>query len=263
MNVAPQLVSEERVHLAAVVAVDRVDRREHVPIDLVALQDVEPGDHPVEGRLAALVDAVGVVHLARTVDRDPDQEVVFLEELAPLVVEQRSVRLHRVEDVLAGIGVLLFELDRSAEEVQAHHRRLAALPGHDDLRGLRVGLQQLADVGLVELLGHPETAARVEHLFGQEEAVLAVEVADRPGWLRHQVKRRRGSRHRQHRPSAHDISAFVLLVSVSWYSASSRRSSSFFGNRKNTRAAPSRIGDDAGRVGPVGAVRGTTSWPPR
>ena len=183
-----ELVAEEGVDLAAVIAVHRVDRRQHVPVDLVTLQHVEARDHPVEGGLAPLVDAVGVVHLSRPVDRDADQELVLLQELAPLVVEERPVRLHRVEDVLAGGRVLPLELDRASEEVQPHHRGLASLPGHDDLRSAGVTLHQLADVGLVDLLGHAEAAARIEHLLGQEEAVLAVQVADRARGLRHQME---------------------------------------------------------------------------
>ena len=59
------------------VLVGGVDRRQRVPLDVVTLEGIQPGDHPVEGRLATLVDPKGVVHLARTVDRDPDQEVVL------------------------------------------------------------------------------------------------------------------------------------------------------------------------------------------
>ena len=104
MKVGAELVAEERVDLATVIAVDRVDRGEHVPVDLVALQDVEASHHSVERRLAALVDTVGIVHLTRSVDRDPDQEPVLLEKLTPLVVQKRPVGLHRVEDVLARLA---------------------------------------------------------------------------------------------------------------------------------------------------------------
>ena len=99
-----ELVAQERVDLAPVVAVGRVDRGQRVPLHPVPLQRLQPAHDPVEGRLAALVDPVGVVHLARPVDRDPDEEVVLLEERAPLVVEQGRVGLHRVEDPLPGRG---------------------------------------------------------------------------------------------------------------------------------------------------------------
>ena len=52
-------------------------------------QVLEAAHHLVERALAALVHAVGVVQLARPVDRDPDEEVVLPEERRPLLVEQR------------------------------------------------------------------------------------------------------------------------------------------------------------------------------
>ena len=39
-------------------------------------------------------------------------------------------------------------------------------------------LDQLPDVLLEQVVGHPEPAAGVEHLLREEEAVLAVQVAD-------------------------------------------------------------------------------------
>ena len=194
-----QLIAQERVHAAAVVAVDRVDGGQHVPVDLVPPQHIQAPHHPVERRLAALVHAVGVVHLPRPVDRDADQEVVLLQEPAPLVVEQGAVGLDRVEDPLARRGVLAFQLDGPPEEIQAHHRGLAALPGDHHLRGPRVPLEQLANIRLLQVFGHPEPAARVQHLLGQEEAVLAVQVADRARGLGHHVEGQRSPRHGEHR----------------------------------------------------------------
>ena len=95
------LVAEEAVDLAAVVGVRGVDRRQRVPVDLRVAQVAEPAHHLVERALAALVHAVGVVQLARPVDRDADEEVVLAEERRPLLVEQRAVRLDRVRGPLA------------------------------------------------------------------------------------------------------------------------------------------------------------------
>ena len=38
-------------------------------------------------------------------------------------------------------------------------------------------LDQLSDVGLEQLVRHPETAARIQHLLGEKEAVGAIEIA--------------------------------------------------------------------------------------
>ena len=220
-----QLVAQERVHLAAVVAVDRVDGGQHVPVDLVAPQHIQAPHHPVERRLAALVHAVGIVHLPRPVDRDADQEVVLLQERAPLVIEQGAVRLDRVEDPLARRGVLAFQLDRPPEEIQAHHRGLAALPGDHHLRGPRVALEQLTDIRLLQVFGHPEPAARIQHLLGQEEAVLAIQVADRARGLGHHVEGQRSPRHGQDRAGGlggmiHSAPRVYSRASMAWASRS-------------------------------------------
>ena len=54
------------------------------------------------GGLAALVHAVGVVDVRRTVHGQPDEEAVLAEEGAPLLVIERAVGLDGVLDLLAG-----------------------------------------------------------------------------------------------------------------------------------------------------------------
>ena len=127
---------------------------------------------------------------------------MLVEELAPLVGELGAVGLNRVLDRHAGAAMLLDARDRAAEEVEPHQRRLAALPGNRDL-GSRLRLEQLPDVGVEQIVRHAEAVARIQHLLREEEAVLAIEIADRAGGLREHVKvthraagrRRRGSGH--------------------------------------------------------------------
>ena len=190
-----EVVAQEAVDLQSVVLVRVVHGGQHVPAHPVRLEPVQPGDDAVERRLAALVDAVGVVEFARAVDRDADQEVLCGEELRPLVVDEGAVGLDRVLDDLVGPAVALDEVDHSAEELDTHERRLAALPGDRDL-GVAVRLEQLPDVRLQQPVVHPERAAGVELLLGQEEAVRAVEVADRAGGLPEHVERRGDDRRR-------------------------------------------------------------------
>ena len=185
------LVAEEPVHLAAVVGVGGMDRRQRVPVDSRVLQMREPLHHLVERALAALVHPVGVVQLPRPVDRDPDQDVVLLEERRPFLVQQCPVRLDRVDGPLPRLQIPLRELDRAAEELDPHQRRLTALPGDHHLRHPRVRLDQLPNICLQQLVRHPEPRARIQHLLRQEEAVGAVEIAHRTRRLRQQMKRRR------------------------------------------------------------------------
>jgi len=64
----------------------------------------------------------------RPVDRESHQEAVFGEEGGPLIVDQGAVGLDGVHQSLPRQPQRFGEFDGAAEEVQAHHRRLAALP---------------------------------------------------------------------------------------------------------------------------------------
>jgi len=203
-----QLVAEEAVHLDRVVAVRGVDGAQDIDIHPVRPQELPPAPHLVERARAALVDPIGVVHRLRAIHAEAHKKAVFLEEGAPRVIEPSPVGLDRVGDLLVRLPVLLHAGDRPLEELETHQRRLAALPRDHHLRPL-LRLQQLPDVGVQHLVTHPESAAGVQLLLRQEEAVLAVQVADGACWLRQQVKRvgqTRGAWHRL-QPSAHQESA--------------------------------------------------------
>ena len=129
----------------------------------------------------------------------PRRTVGGRHEAAPRhVIEASPVGLDRVRDLLVRLAVLVDQLDRSPEEIEPHHRRLAALPCDHHL-GRLVRLEQLLDVGLEKFIGHPEAVAGIQHLLGEEEAVFAVEIADRSGWLGQHVVGRWSALHRQHR----------------------------------------------------------------
>src|SRR5262245_15938432 len=152
------------------------------PEDLPRSHDVVEAAPPV------LPHAVGVVHLARAVDAETDEEAVLREERCPLVVEERAVRLDRVLEHLARTGELVRERDRTPEEVEPHQRRLAALPGHHDL-AVRVRGEQLLQVTLQRRICHPQTVTWIQRVLGEEEAIRAVEVADRSSRLGQQMER--------------------------------------------------------------------------
>jgi hypothetical protein len=64
------------------VGVGAVQGGQRVVLDALRLEKVQPAHHPVEGRLSAFVDAVGVVQRLRPVDADADQEIVRLKKAA-------------------------------------------------------------------------------------------------------------------------------------------------------------------------------------
>ena len=119
---------------------------------------------------------------------------MLVEEAAPFIVQLRAISLQRVGDLHSGPGILLLQLDRLAEEVHSHQRRLAALPGEVHLtRRLGVVLDVLAGEPFEHLRGHPETLRfREQFLFAEVEAVGAIEVAYRPDGLDHDVERQSG-----------------------------------------------------------------------
>ena len=189
------LVAQEAVHLAAVVAVARVHGRERVPLDAGRPQMVEPAHHLVERPLAALVDPVGVVHLPRPVDRDPDQEVVLLEERRPLLVEQRRRSSGSCTPPAAPASGTARRARPSGGRTRAPSSS-ARRPARRSPPPARVACASIScrRYCLEQLVGHPEPRARIEHLLGEEEAVRAVEVADRTRRLREQVERRAAPR---------------------------------------------------------------------
>src|SRR6185437_10558003 len=181
-------VAKKAVDLTAAIAVGGVHGCQGIPIDSCVVEEREPMHHLVETALPALVHAKGVVKLAWPVDRDPDQELVLLEERRPLLVEERPVRLDRVRRALAGLKAALSQFDRATEEVDAHERRLPALPGDRDFGDPRMRLDQLLDVCLEQFVCHAEPTARIEHLLREEEAIRAVQVADGSCRLRQEVE---------------------------------------------------------------------------
>ena len=170
------------------VGIGRVHGAQRVPLHAVPTQHLPGAQHPIERRLAALVDPEGVVHPTGPVDRQPDQEVVLGQERTPLVVQQRSVGLDRVQDTLPRTGELLGQLHAAGEELQPLQGRLPALIRHRHLSIRRMGSEQLPQVRLVHLRCHPEPAVRVQLLLGQEEAVLTIQVAHRPRRLGHHME---------------------------------------------------------------------------
>ena len=120
----------------------------------------------------------------------PMQEVVFAKKAAHSSSSSVPLVCMVCRKVMPGRRYFSTSVHGAPVEVQPHQRWLAALPGDVDAVRL-VRLDELADVLLQHRLAHAELAAGVEDLLVQEEAVGAVQVADRAGRLRQQVKGRR------------------------------------------------------------------------
>ena len=70
-----------------------------------------------------------VVQQLRAINTHADKEVVFLQELGPILIDEGAVGLKRVSYTLTGLGELGLVIHGLLEEIQTHEGRLAALPG--------------------------------------------------------------------------------------------------------------------------------------
>ena len=86
-------IAQELIHARALALVGGVHRRQDVVVGLMLLQQAQARHDLVEGGIAALVDAVVVMHIGRPIEADAQQEIVGGEKLAPVVVQRDRVGL--------------------------------------------------------------------------------------------------------------------------------------------------------------------------
>src|SRR5690606_29317357 len=123
---------EKVVNLQRMVGVGAIDNGERVELRVMLLEQLQPANNRIKAGLLSLVDAVLVVQLARAIDGEADEELLFGEELSPFVVQQCPIGLQGVADGLA-VGILALEFNNLAEVVDTQERWLTALPGEADL----------------------------------------------------------------------------------------------------------------------------------
>src|SRR5208337_18220 len=121
------------------------------------MQHLRRSKHLVKRGLAVFRYAKAVVQFQRSINAEADEKAMFLEEQAPLVVEQRPVRLEIVLDSLPRLLVLLLKFNHLLEELQPEQARFATLPGKDHLIAV-LPLDVLLDVGFENLVGNAELA---------------------------------------------------------------------------------------------------------
>src|SRR5271163_2740328 len=93
-----QLIAEEAVDSAPMLLVGGIHRTQDVEFHSMPAQ-LPPARHDaIEGAAFAPVDPVGVVDLPRPVDAQSHEEIVLLEEGAPVIVQKDAVGLEGVLD---------------------------------------------------------------------------------------------------------------------------------------------------------------------
>ncbi len=126
----PDIVFEEEVEqLIRVVDVFIVQQGKGVEFDVVFFAVFDGFHYLVEGAAAGVVFAVVIVEFFRAVNADADEEFIFVEKSAPLVVEQDSVGLEGVGDLLPAVAVFFLQVDYLFVKVEAHQCGLTPLPG--------------------------------------------------------------------------------------------------------------------------------------
>lgn len=183
-----ELVTEKPVDRERMIGVYCIDGAENIELDPVLLQMAGRLQDPLEGAVSALVHAVGIVKLFRAIHAQADEEVVLFEEPAPFVVEKDAICLEGVLDRDSGFPVLFLKFHRVPEEVETHERRLTPLPGYSHPGDL-VGFEELADIGLMNLIRHAKSTLGIELILFEEKAVRTIKIALRACRFDHHMKR--------------------------------------------------------------------------
>src|SRR5690606_18398441 len=179
---------EKTVNLASVAPVGGRDDGEQVVLDLMALQKSQARQHAIEGRATALVVAMAIMELARTIQADAHEKALAVEKPSPVIGEQRPVRLDRVGHVSTGTEPSL-QGTHLLEEIDAQERRLPTLPRELHFRRI-LACDVISHEGLQDVVRHPETRRpRIQRRLFEIKAVRAIEVAQRAGRFRQEMKR--------------------------------------------------------------------------
>ena len=114
----------------------------------------------VVGRFPVASNAVVVVNVRGTIDGKSDQPIGLAEKIAPLVIDQQTIRLKPITNHLAVATVLFLQADGTLEELETHHRRFPALPSKRDLPAPIA--HHLFDHGFLDIIAHPASMKPVE-----------------------------------------------------------------------------------------------------
>ena len=192
LHEAASYFTQEQIHLQSPAFAGVIDRGHRVELNSFTFKNIQTAHHPVEGREPTLVLAVLVVNILGAVQGYSHKEIVLAEESRPFSVEERAVGLDGVVDDFA-IGIFLLKFQSLAVEVQPHHQRLATVPVEGHFRHT-----VRADIFLNHFFehrfGHAGFLAAVDLSLVEVVAIFAVQIAERPGGLDHDVERHRSGK---------------------------------------------------------------------
>jgi hypothetical protein len=151
------------------------------------LQQSRSPQHFLERRRATFIYPVSIMHGLRTIQTQPDQEVMFEEKLTPIIIQEDAIGLHGMLNLDAGACICLYKIHCTFEKIQSHQSWFAPLPGYRDFRST-LRFEQLANLCFEGLFAHTKTTVRVKLLFGEEKAIGAIKLTCGSGGLAQDVK---------------------------------------------------------------------------
>ena len=176
------------IEIEGIVYIEIVDCSQRIPLHTVFVEQTDTPHHLVEGGLPCYRTAIFVMKLLRTVDGDPDKEIVFSEKPAPFVGQQCGIRLYAIVN-LASLGI--FPLKHKCAPIECHrtHQRFPSMPGEEYLRS-GLGLNVFLDKLFKQTVGDDVLPAiGIQFFLLQIVTVLATQVAERPRRLQHHIHR--------------------------------------------------------------------------
>ena len=180
-------VSQVAVNIERAARIVPPHDRERVELDAVLFHAPQRRPDTLERTASRFVHAVRIVDFGGAIEAQAHEEIVFGEEGAPFVVEQRAVGLEGILYELAA-RVAALQRDGLAKKIQPHQCRLAALPSKYDFRHV-LRLDELTHVGFQHLVRHAKTLRPRKHFFLFEvKAVAAPQVAHGADGLAHDVE---------------------------------------------------------------------------
>ena len=143
---------KERVKPLGVIGIERIDDGEDIEVHPVPLQQSHPTHHAIKGGLVARRASHCIVTGTISIKGDADKEVVRLKKSTPLIIEQSTIGLKRIDDAVPS-GILALEPNRLLIKREGTQKRLTPVPGNDHLLG-RLAADVLSHIPLQQLIAH-------------------------------------------------------------------------------------------------------------
>jgi hypothetical protein len=110
-------------------------------LDIVLLQQLDATQRPLKGSPTSSVNALSIVNVPRPIQADPDLDVMALDEIAPLLIDQRAIGLEAMDNAHSLRVALLGNTKSLLVEGNGQDEWLASMPDNGD----RIGQPDLAE----------------------------------------------------------------------------------------------------------------------